>query len=146
MFLIRAVSLPASNIHYERERHKTEALPPFGTGVICETWLCGVFRLGNLERWRKLLLLGIFPYLITGLVTASGGAWNASIVAEYFHFRGQTFSTVGLGALISQATDSGNSRLLLAATVSLAAMVVAINRLVWRRLYNLASTRFKLES
>jgi NitT/TauT family transport system permease protein len=108
--------------------------------------VCGVFRLGNLERWRKLLLPGIFPYLITGLVTASGGAWNASIVAEYFHFRGQTFSIIGLGAVISQATDSGNSRLLLAATVSLAAMVVTINRLVWRRLYNLASTRFKLES
>jgi NitT/TauT family transport system permease protein len=108
--------------------------------------VCGVFRLGNLERWRRLLLPGIFPYLITGLVTASGGAWNASIVAEYFHFRGQTFSTMGLGALISQATDSGNFRLLLAATISLAAMVVTINRLVWRRLYNLASTRFKLES
>jgi NitT/TauT family transport system permease protein len=108
--------------------------------------VCGVFRLGNLERWRKLLLPGIFPYLITGLVTASGGAWNASIVAEYFHFRGQTFSTMGLGAVISQATDTGNFRLLLAATISLAAMVVTINRLVWRRLYNLASTRFKLES
>jgi NitT/TauT family transport system permease protein len=108
--------------------------------------VCGVFRLGSRERWRKLLLPGIFPYLITGLVTASGGAWNASIVAEYFHFRGQTFSTVGLGAVISQATDSGNFRLLLAATIFLAAMVVTINRLVWRRLYNLASTRFKLES
>jgi NitT/TauT family transport system permease protein len=108
--------------------------------------VCGVFRLGNLERWRTLLLPGIFPYLITGLVTASGGAWNASIVAEYFHFRGQTFSIMGLGALISQATDSGNFRLLLAATICLAAMVVTINRLVWRRLYNLASTRFKLES
>ena len=107
--------------------------------------VCGVFHLGNLERWRTLLLPGIFPYLITGLVTASGGAWNASIVAEYFHFRGQTFSTIGLGALISQATDSGNTRLLLAATIFLAAMVVTINRLVWRRLYALASTRFKLE-
>jgi NitT/TauT family transport system permease protein len=107
--------------------------------------VCGVFRLGNFERWRTLLLPGIFPYLITGLVTASGGAWNASIVAEYFHFRKQTFSTKGLGALISQATDSGNSCLLLAATVFLAAMVVTINRLVWRRLYALASTRFKLE-
>jgi NitT/TauT family transport system permease protein len=108
--------------------------------------VCGVFRLGNLERWRKLLLPGIFPYLVTGLVTASGGAWNASIVAEYFHFRGQTYSTVGLGAVISRATDSGNFRLLLAATILLAAMVVTINRLVWRRLYSLASTRFKLES
>jgi len=108
--------------------------------------VCGVFRLGKRERWRKLLLPGIFPYLITGLITASGGAWNASIVAEYFHFRGQTYSVVGLGAAISQATDNGNFRVLLAATVFLAAMVVAINRLVWRRLYNLASTRFKLES
>jgi NitT/TauT family transport system permease protein len=108
--------------------------------------VCGVFRLGSLERWRTLLLPGIFPYLITGLVTASGGAWNASIVAEYFHFRGRTLSTVGLGAMISQATDRGNFPLLLGATVSLAAMVVTINRLVWRRLYNLASTRFKLES
>ena len=107
--------------------------------------VCGVFRLGSLDRWRTLLLPGIFPYLITGLVTASGGAWNASIVAEYFHFRGQTFSTTGLGALISHATDTGNSRLLLAATITLAAMVVTINRLVWRRLYTLASTRFKLE-
>ena len=108
--------------------------------------VCGVFRLRRLERWRTLLLPGIFPYLITGLVTASGGAWNASIVAEYFHFRGRTFSTIGLGALISQATDSGNFPLLLAATILLAAMVITINRLVWRRLYALASTRFKLES
>jgi NitT/TauT family transport system permease protein len=107
--------------------------------------VCGVFRLTSLERWRTLLLPGIFPYLITGLVTASGGAWNASIIAEYFHFRGQTFTTTGLGALISRATDTGNPRLLLAATVCLAAMVVTINRLVWRRLYTLASTRFKLE-
>jgi NitT/TauT family transport system permease protein len=108
--------------------------------------VCGVFRLSSVERWRTLLLPGIFPYLVTGFVTASGGAWNASIVAEYFHFRGQTFSTVGLGAVISHATDTGNSRLLLAATILMAAMVVTVNRLVWRRLYALASTRFKLES
>jgi len=108
--------------------------------------VCSVFRFGTLERWRDLLLPGIFPYLITGFVTASGGAWNASIVAEYFHFQGKTFSTVGLGAVISSATDDGNFRLLLAATVMLAVMVVAINRLVWRRLYNLAATKYKLET
>jgi NitT/TauT family transport system permease protein len=108
--------------------------------------VCGVFRFGRLERWRDLILPGIFPYLITGFVTASGGAWNASIVAEYFHFQGKTFSTVGLGAVISGATDNGNFRLLLAATVALAAMVVTINRLVWRPLYGLASTKYKLES
>jgi NitT/TauT family transport system permease protein len=108
--------------------------------------VCGVYRLGNVERWRKLILPGIFPYLITGFITASGGAWNASIVAEYFHFQGKTLSTVGLGAVISHATDTGNFRVLLAATMSMAAMVVTLNRLVWRRLYGLASTKFKLET
>jgi NitT/TauT family transport system permease protein len=105
-----------------------------------------VFRLGRWERWRLLILLGIFPYLVTGLVTAAGGAWNASIVAEYFHFRGQTLSVVGLGATISQATDEGHFDLLLAATIVMAVTVVFINRMVWHRLYRLASTRFKLET
>ena len=107
--------------------------------------VCDTYRLDKAARWQTLLLPGIFPYLITGLVTASGGAWNASIVAEYFHFRGETISTIGLGAIISQATDAGNFRLLLAATVVMAMIVVSINRLVWRRLYSLATTRYKLE-
>src|SRR6202041_2338180 len=108
--------------------------------------VCSVFRFGRTERWRELLLPGIFPFLITGFVTASGGAWNASIVAEYFKFRGHTYLTTGLGAVISNATDTGNTRVLLAATILMAAMVVTINRLVWRRLYALASTRFRLEN
>jgi NitT/TauT family transport system permease protein len=108
--------------------------------------VCGIFQFGRIEKWRELLLPGIFPYLITGFVTASGGAWNASIVAEYFHFHGQTFSTAGLGAVISSATDSGNFRVLLAATLLMAAMVVTINRLLWRRLYVLASTKYRLET
>jgi NitT/TauT family transport system permease protein len=108
--------------------------------------VCDVFHLGRIERWRRLLLPGIFPYLVTGFVTASGGAWNASIVAEYFRFQGRTYSITGLGATISHATDSGSFRVLLAATVVMAAMVVTINRLVWRRLYGLAATKFKLES
>jgi NitT/TauT family transport system permease protein len=108
--------------------------------------VCNSYQLSVAERWRRLFLPAIFPYLITGFVTASGGAWNASIVAEYFHFRGQTISTTGPGAIISQATDSGNYRLLLAATLMMAVMVVTINRLVWRPLYTLASARFKLEA
>ncbi len=104
-----------------------------------------VFRIGGWERWRKLILPGIFPFLVTGMITASGGAWNASIVAEYFHFKGQTYSTVGVGAMISAATDAKNFDLLLASTIALAAVVVTTNRLVWRRLYRLAETRFKLE-
>ncbi len=58
---------------------------------------CSVFRLRGIERWKKLILPGIFPYLVTGMVTASGGAWNASIVAEYFHFKGHIYTTVGTG-------------------------------------------------
>jgi NitT/TauT family transport system permease protein len=108
--------------------------------------VCDLFAFGSQERWRDLLLPAIFPYLVTGLVTASGGAWNASIVAEYVHLKGQTFSTVGLGAIISNATDSGNFALLLGATIVMAALVVTINRLVWRRLYVLAATKYKLET
>jgi NitT/TauT family transport system permease protein len=105
-----------------------------------------VYKFGVAARWRKLILPGIFPYLITGLVTASGGAWNASIIAEYFHFNGRIFSTIGLGAIISRATDSANFSLLIASTVVMAAIVVAINRTVWRRLYALAEARYKLEA
>ena len=108
--------------------------------------VCNVYNFRPRDRWRGLFLPGIFPFLITGFVTASGGAWNASIIAEYFHFRGTTYMTTGLGAVISNATDTGNFRVLLAATIVMAAMVVTINRLVWRRLYNLAATRFKLEN
>jgi len=105
-----------------------------------------VFRFSKLERWRNLILPGIFPYLVTGLVTASGGAWNASIVAEYFHFQGRIVEAPGLGSAISRASDAGHFHMLLAATLIMATVVVLINRLVWRRMYRLASTRFKLES
>jgi NitT/TauT family transport system permease protein len=105
-----------------------------------------VFRFGSFDRWRYLILPGIFPYLITGMVTASGGAWNASIVAEYFHFRGRIVEAPGLGSTISRASDAGHFDLLLASTLIMATVVVLINRLVWRRLFRLASTRFKLES
>ena len=108
--------------------------------------VCDVYHLSKIERWRRLYLPGIFPYLITGFVTASGGAWNASIVAEYFRFKKQTFTTTGLGAVISSATDSGNFPVLLGATIVMAALVVTVNRLLWRRLYGLASTKYKLES
>jgi NitT/TauT family transport system permease protein len=108
--------------------------------------VCNIFHLGKIERWRRLILPAIFPYVLTGLVTASGGAWNASIVAEYFRFQGKTISITGLGALISRATDNGNFPVLLGATVVMASLVVTVNRLLWRRLYTLASTRYKLES
>jgi NitT/TauT family transport system permease protein len=105
-----------------------------------------IFRFSQLDRWRTVILPAIFPYLITGLVTASGGAWNASIVAEYFHFKGQVLSTFGLGAEISSATDAGNYALLLLSTIVMATLVVSVNRLVWRPLYRRAETRYRLEA
>jgi NitT/TauT family transport system permease protein len=105
-----------------------------------------VFHFTRLERWRRLILPAIFPYLVTGMLTASGGAWNASIVAEYFHFQGETLSVRGLGASISRATDSGNLPVLLAATIIMSLIVVTVNRTLWQRLYRLAATRFKLET
>jgi NitT/TauT family transport system permease protein len=105
-----------------------------------------LFRFGLADRWRIVILPGIFPYLVTGLVTASGGAWNASIVAEYFHFKGHVMSTTGLGAQISAATDGGRFDVLLLATVVMATMVVCTNRLVWRPLYRLAETKYRLET
>jgi NitT/TauT family transport system permease protein len=104
-----------------------------------------IFHFSSWDRWRHLILPGIFPYLVTGMVTASGGAWNASIIAEYFHFQGHIVSTAGLGSTISSASDAGRFDVLLASTLIMATVVVLINRLLWRRLYRLASSRFKLE-
>jgi NitT/TauT family transport system permease protein len=104
-----------------------------------------IYRFTRWQRWTRLILPGIFPYLVTGMITASGGAWNASIVSEYFHIGDQTLQTLGLGAQISAASDSGNISTLLLATILMASIVVTMNRLVWRRLYRLAETRYKLE-
>ena len=104
-----------------------------------------LFHFTRWQRWKTLILPGIFPYLVTGMVTASGGAWNASIVAEYFRLKNQTLQTLGLGAQISAATDAGQFQILLLATMVMALMVVTINRLVWRPLYRLGETRYKLE-
>ncbi len=104
-----------------------------------------LFHFRSLQRWTTVILPGIFPFLITGLVTASGGAWNASIVAEYFQLKNKTLVTQGLGAQISEASNQGNFPTLLMATIIMALMVVTINRLVWRRLYKLAETKYRLD-
>jgi NitT/TauT family transport system permease protein len=104
-----------------------------------------LFRFTTIQRWTTVILPGIFPYLITGLITASGGAWNASIIAEYTHLRGQTLHTLGLGSQISAANDSANFPILLVATIMMALMVVTVNRIVWRPLYHLAETKYRLD-
>ncbi len=107
--------------------------------------MSSLLHLGRWERWRVLILPALFPYIITGAITASGGAWNASIVAEYTQFGGQTYSVTGIGAIIAHATADGHYALLLAATLAMIMAVVTINRLLWHRLYTLAEERFRME-
>ncbi|MCX5386366.1 ABC transporter permease subunit [Streptomyces sp. NBC_00083] len=96
------------------------------------------------QRWKRLILPGIFPAYVTGGITASGGAWNASIVAEVVTFGGTTLTATGLGAYIAEATASGDFPHLLAGVAVMSLYVVGLNRLLWRRLYRLADTRFAL--
>jgi NitT/TauT family transport system permease protein len=103
-----------------------------------------LFHFGTVQRWKTIILPGIFPFLLTGLITASGGAWNASIIAEYFRLKGTTLTTFGLGEQISAATDAGHFAVLLMATIVMAMMVVTINRLIWRPLFRWAEDKYKL--
>ena len=104
-----------------------------------------LMRITGWQRWRTLILPAIFPYLVTGAITASGGAWNASIVAEYQSFGGQTLAVTGIGALIAKATAAGDYPLLLTATLAMVLAVILINRLLWRRLYLLAEDKYRME-
>lgn len=104
-----------------------------------------LIHLDGWQRWRTLILPALFPYLVTGMITASGGAWNASIVSEYVTFSGHTYQTTGIGSLIARATAEGNYPLLLAATLSMITAVILINRLFWRRMYQLAEERYRME-
>jgi NitT/TauT family transport system permease protein len=103
-----------------------------------------VCRLSGMNLWQHLYLPGIFPYLVTGLVTAAGGAWNASVVSETLVYDGREYVSFGLGSLITRATHEGNFPLLAAGVLTMSLALVLINRLVWRRLYDLAGSRFAL--
>ena len=102
------------------------------------------YGLGGWIRWRTLYLPAVFPYLVTGLITAAGGAWNASIVAEYVRYGGRTLVAPGLGSLITQASEAANFALLAAGVLTMSFALVVLNRTVWRRLYRLADERFSL--
>jgi NitT/TauT family transport system permease protein len=103
-----------------------------------------IYRVGTWKRFRVLYLPAVFPYLVTGWVTAAGGAWNASIVSEYVSFHGTELSADGLGARISVAAASGDFPALAASVTVMAVVVVLFNRLVWRRLHHIAEQRFSL--
>ena len=103
-----------------------------------------VYRVTGRARWRTLFLPAVFPFLVTGLITAAGGAWNASIVAETLVTGGRTLETFGLGSLITKATREANFPLLAAGVLTMSFALVLINRTVWRRLSRLAETKYAL--
>ncbi len=102
------------------------------------------FGVHGWRRWRRLILPAIFPAYVTGGITAAGGAWNASIVAEVVTFDGHTYTATGLGSYIAQATATGDMARVLVGVIVMSVFVVGLNRLVWRRLYRVAETRFTL--
>jgi NitT/TauT family transport system permease protein len=102
------------------------------------------YGMAGAERWKKLFLPAIFPYLVTGLITAAGGAWNASIVAETLQYRGATLETFGLGSTITKATLTANFPLLAAGVLTMSAALIVLNRTLWRPLYRLAESKYSL--
>jgi NitT/TauT family transport system permease protein len=101
-------------------------------------------RLPRALWWRKLILPAIFPSYVTGGITAAGGAWNASIVAEVVTYSGTTLTATGLGAYIKEATATGDSGRILVGVVVMSFYVVLTNRMFWRRLYAISERRFSL--
>ncbi|MGY4708992.1 ABC transporter permease [Mycolicibacterium sp. CBM1] len=93
-------------------------------------------------KWRKLILPAIFPSYVTGGITAAGGAWNASIVAEVVSYHGSTLTATGLGSYITEATATGDQGRILIGVIVMSFFVVLTNRVFWRRLYTLAERRY----
>jgi NitT/TauT family transport system permease protein len=94
--------------------------------------------------WRRVGLPAVFPYYVTGAITASGGSWNASIVAEVASWGDEHLQAYGLGAYIAQQTDAGDFHRIVLGIVVMSLFVVVINRLFWRPLYHYAERKFRL--
>jgi NitT/TauT family transport system permease protein len=104
-----------------------------------------LYRLRRWQWWRKAILPGIFPYYVTGALTASGGSWNASIVAEVASWGDTRLKAAGLGAYIAQATEAGDYHRVVLGIAVMSVFVIACNRLLWRPLYRVAERRFRLD-
>ena len=104
-----------------------------------------LMKVNRRSMWRYLYIPSVFPSLVTGWITAAGGAWNASIVSELITYKGQVLEAHGLGAEISQAAASGNFPRLAACLLVMLVVVVILNRTVWAKIYHLAQTRFWLD-
>jgi NitT/TauT family transport system permease protein len=102
------------------------------------------FRVGGLLWWRKVMIPGIFPYFVTGAITASGGSWNAAIVAEVASWGDTRLTAHGLGAYIAAATDRGDMARVVLGVVVMSAFVLLFNRLLWRPLYAYSERHLKL--
>lgn len=94
--------------------------------------------------WKRFILPGVFPYLVTGAITAAGGAWNATIVAEVVHWGHMTLKAQGLGAYIAEVTATGDFPRVALGIAMMCIFVLVFNRIVWRPLYKLAEERFQV--
>jgi NitT/TauT family transport system permease protein len=95
--------------------------------------------------WKTLILPAIFPFWVTGACTAAGGAWNASIVAELATWGDTTLKADGLGAFIADVTQRGDTPMIICSIATMSVFVVVMNKLLWRRLYDLAERRYRLD-
>jgi NitT/TauT family transport system permease protein len=105
----------------------------------------GSFRIRGWRWWRQVMLPGIFPYFVTGAITASGGAWNASIVAESVSWGHTHLTAGGLGAYIAQMTEEGDYPRIALGIAVMSMLVIATNRMLWRPLYIFAERRTRLD-
>ncbi len=102
------------------------------------------FRVGGWLWWSKVMIPGIFPYYVTGAITASGGSWNAAIVAEVASWGDTKLTAHGLGAYIAAATDKGDMARVVLGVVVMSGFVLLFNRLLWRPLYAYSERHLKL--
>jgi NitT/TauT family transport system permease protein len=105
----------------------------------------GTFHIRGWQWWRTVILPGIFPYFITGAITASGGAWNASIVSEYVKWGDTVLTAHGVGSYIAKTTEAGDYPRIVLGIVMLSLFVTLFNRAVWRPLYRLSERRLRLD-
>lgn len=104
-----------------------------------------LYKIENWQLWRTLILPALLPYIITGLNIAGGGAWNASIVAEYTEYNNRVYFVPGLGSIIAQSTASADYDMLLAATLTMIVVVVVTNAVLWQRLHRFAQEKYRIE-
>ncbi|HXW72625.1 MAG TPA: ABC transporter permease subunit [Methylocella sp.] len=103
------------------------------------------FRIRGWSWWANVMIPAIFPYYVTGALTASGGSWNASIVAEYVRWGNETVSAHGIGAYIAEATAAGDYPRIVLGVAMMSLFVIMFNRLLWRPLYAMAERRLRLD-